>query len=244
MRAFSGSRKGCAGVPATMGLSSSGDASDKSRHSSAQSARFERATAAQHGAEECARIGAPFAGGPVMRIGNEAARQLLDVVGVANLRERIPFEGARLERIQARRRRGSDRRIAPDSRRRDRRIRRGRRARAPSAKSSPIAVDFPVPVVPRILKCLVSSRRRTGTPANVSCSALRSPRAAATAPPARRAAAHSRMRTPRLCTSAGRAAQHTHEDDDAEHEGGRDGHGGLGILIEERDRANPWLNSP
>src|SRR5580692_8595797 len=42
MREFSGSRNGCAGVPATTGLSSSGDASDMSRHNSAQSGRFER----------------------------------------------------------------------------------------------------------------------------------------------------------------------------------------------------------
>ena len=100
MRAFSGSRNGCAGVRATTGRSSSGDASDMSRHSSAQSAPIRTTTAAQHGTEERPRIGAPFAGCPVMRIGNKAARELLDIIDIVNFGERIPFERARLERVQ------------------------------------------------------------------------------------------------------------------------------------------------
>src|ERR1700733_4307036 len=76
-------------------------------------------------------------------------------------------------------------------------------ARSPRAMAAPrssrIAVDLPVPVVPRSLKCLVSSAAATETPARVNCSTpalrRRALRRCSIRPSART--------TPRLCVSVG-----------------------------------------
>ena len=100
MRAFSPSRNGWAGVPATTGRNSSGEAADNSRHSSLElrepPSRLRRRTA-QRKVRAYARHSLD---GRIAARRNQAARQLIYIVGIVYLCERIPLHGVRLEGIQ------------------------------------------------------------------------------------------------------------------------------------------------
>ena len=171
MRAFSGSRNGCAGVPATSGSQLRvarryGQQAPQLARSRAHPDSQQRRMTAR---EEGARVAAPLAPGGILGRGNQPARQLLHVPRRSNLGERIPLHGVRVEGIEhhvpapaivearaiAAVRIGDHRAVAAPQAR-------GRAAPA-------MAVDLPVPVVPISLKCRGLIARTIGTPASVSC---------------------------------------------------------------------------
>ena len=100
MRAFSGSRNGCAGVLATMRpklrARRHGDQPPELRGIRPA----DLVTTAHHGGEECSSVATPFPAGGVLGRRNQAAGKLLGVVWLADFGKRIPLQRAGVERVQ------------------------------------------------------------------------------------------------------------------------------------------------